>query len=79
MGAGILPVAVYKGTLFLLLGKERNDLWSDFGGSAVNKEEIFKTAIREAMLDGIIENSYDAAYAMMLEEGKKLGLHPHTA
>lgn len=47
MGAGILPVAVYKGTLFLLLGKERNDLWSDFGGSAVNKEEIFKTAIRE--------------------------------
>jgi len=40
---------------------------------------LIKTAIREAMLDGIIENSYDAAYAMMLEEGKKLGLHPHTA
>ena len=40
---------------------------------------LIKTAIREAMLDGIIENSYDAAYAMMLEEGKKLGLHPHSA
>ena len=40
---------------------------------------LIKTSIREAMLDGIIENSYDAAYAMMLEEGKKLGLHPHTA
>ena len=40
---------------------------------------LIKTAIREAMLDGIIENTYDAAYAMMLEEGKKLGLHPHTA
>ena len=47
MGAGILPVALYRGTLFLLLGKERNDLWSDFGGSATNKEDIFKTAIRE--------------------------------
>ena len=40
---------------------------------------LIKTSIREAMLDGIIENTYDAAYAMMLEEGKKLGLHPHTA
>ena len=40
---------------------------------------LIKTSIREAMLDGIIENSYEAAYAMMLAEGKKLGLHPHTA
>jgi len=40
---------------------------------------LIKTSIREAILDGIIENSYDAAYAMMLEEGKKLGLHPHTS
>jgi putative nucleotidyltransferase with HDIG domain len=40
---------------------------------------LIKTSIREAMLDGIIENSYDAAYAMMLAEGKKLGLHPHTS
>jgi putative nucleotidyltransferase with HDIG domain len=34
---------------------------------------IIKTAIREAILDGVIENSYDASFAMMLEEGKKLG------
>ena len=47
MGAGILPVALYKGSLFLLLGKERTNLWSDFGGSANPKEEIFTTAIRE--------------------------------
>jgi hypothetical protein len=40
---------------------------------------VIKTAIREAMLDGIIENSYDAAFAMMLEEGKKLGLSPRIA
>jgi putative nucleotidyltransferase with HDIG domain len=40
---------------------------------------VIKTAIREAMLDGIIENTYDAAYAMMLEEGKKLGLSARNA
>lgn len=35
---------------------------------------IIKTAIREAILDGIIPNEYDSAYQMMLEEGEKLGL-----
>lgn len=35
---------------------------------------IIKTAIREAMLDGDIPNDYDAAFNMMLEEGRKLGL-----
>ena len=48
MGAGILPVALYRGTLFLLLGQERhNSLWSDFGGSSHKGEKPFKTAIRE--------------------------------
>ena len=35
---------------------------------------IIKTAIREAILDGIIENNYDAAYAMMIEQAAALGL-----
>ena len=38
---------------------------------------MIKTAIREAILDGLIENSYDAAFAMMMEQGKKLGLAGH--
>ena len=35
---------------------------------------IIKTAIREAILDGVIPNDYDAAFQMMVTEGAKLGL-----
>jgi poly(A) polymerase len=35
---------------------------------------IIKNAIREAILDGIIENNFEEAQALMLEEGRKLGL-----
>ena len=64
MGAGVLPVALYKGTLFLLLGQERkNNLWSDFGGSAHKGEKPFKTAIREGVeeLNGFLgdENEFE--------------------
>ena len=59
MGAGILPISLYRGTLFVLLGQERhNNLWSDFGGSSHKNEEPFKTAIREGMeeLNGFFGN-----------------------
>ncbi len=37
---------------------------------------IIKTAIREAILDGVIANNYEEAYAFMIKEAMKLGLHP---
>jgi len=61
MGAGILPVALYRGCIYLLLGQERHDLlWSDFGGSTEIKnnrrEYPFITAIREGgeELNGVL-------------------------
>jgi putative nucleotidyltransferase with HDIG domain len=40
---------------------------------------IIKTAIREAILDGLIGNNYDAAYQMMLDEAAKLGFKNRTS
>ena len=61
MGAGILPIALYKGVIYLLLGQERNNnLWSDFGGSSNPNETPFKTAIREGYeeLNGFLGNKH---------------------
>lgn len=45
-----------------------------FGLSPCREVGIIKNAIREAILDGIIENQYDACYQYMLSEAKKIGL-----
>lgn len=35
-----------------------------------------KDALKDAMLDGVIPNTYEAAFAFMLEKGRELGLNP---
>jgi hypothetical protein len=39
---------------------------------------IIKDAIRNAILDGIIPNNYEAAYNYMLEQGAALNLKPKS-
>lgn len=47
-----------------------------FGLQPSREVGIIKTAVREAILDGVVENNFEAAYAYMLEHGKALGLAP---
>ena len=48
MGGGIVPIAKYNNTIYLLFGKEvHGKQWSDFGGGKEGDETRFQTAIRE--------------------------------
>ena len=37
---------------------------------------ILKNLIKDAILDGHIENNYDAAYDFMIERAKEMGIQP---
>ncbi|MBE9464560.1 CCA tRNA nucleotidyltransferase [Dyadobacter subterraneus] len=45
-----------------------------FGLKPSREVGVMKEIIREAILEGIIPNEYEQAYAFMVEEGKKMGL-----
>jgi len=47
-----------------------------FGLSPSKPVGIIKDSLKDAMLDGVIPNTYEAAFEFMLEKGKELGLTP---
>lgn len=49
-------------------------IMNTFGIAPSREVGIIKNAIREAILEGDIENNFDSAFAFMLEQGKALGL-----
>lgn len=53
-----------------------NDIMEIFGLSAGKEVGLIKNAIREAILEGEITNTYDNALAFMLEKAKEFGLQP---
>lgn len=59
MGAGFLPISVYKNKIYFLFGRENenNDYgWCDFGGSSKHNESSIETASREGAeeLNGLL-------------------------
>ena len=60
VGAGLLPAAVHKGTIYLLFGRENelNDTpgWADFGGGSKKNETPLDVATREGSeeLNGLL-------------------------
>jgi poly(A) polymerase len=47
-----------------------------FGMKPSREVGVIKEIVREAILEGIVPNEYEPAYALMIEEGKKMGLTP---
>ena len=47
-----------------------------FGLTPGKKVGVIKDAIREAILDGIIANDYNAAYEFMLQKASEIKLQP---
>ena len=50
-----------------------------FGLKPCKEVGLLKTAIKDAILDGVIPNEFEAAYAFMLDQAKKIGLKPIDA
>lgn len=61
--AGILPYAVYNGTIYFLLGRDADNKWSDFGGRVEPKDrgDYQLTASRE-FFEETLGSVYDYDY-----------------
>ena len=53
-----------------------NEIMEVFGLTPCKEVGSLKSAIKDAILDGVIPNEHDAAFAFMLERAKKMGLKP---
>jgi poly(A) polymerase len=51
-------------------------IMATFGISPSKAVGVIKTAVREAILDGEVENAFEPAFAFMLAQGARLGLKP---
>ena len=47
-----------------------------FGLQPCREIGTLKTSIKDAILDGVIPNEYEAAYNFMMEKAAKMGLKP---
>tara|TARA_B100001094_G_C17927810_1_gene669211 strand:+ start:250 stop:771 length:522 start_codon:yes stop_codon:yes gene_type:complete len=65
--AGILPYAIYKSTIYFLLGRDSDNKWSDFGGRVEPKDkgDYEVTASRE-FFEETLGSVYDYDYTKKL-------------
>lgn len=73
--AGILPFYVKNETIYFLLGKDKDNCWSDFGGRVESKDEgrWDLTAVRE-FYEESVGSILDISHTLSLLQNKKICL-----
>ena len=84
VGAGLLPAAVHKGTIYLLFGRENelNDTpgWADFGGGSKPHESPLDVATREGSeeLNGLLGSQSALRKVAVTRKIAELKFHEYT-
>ena len=84
VGAGLLPAAVHKGTIYLLFGRENelNDTpgWADFGGGSKPNETPLDVATREGSeeLNGLLGSQSQLKKVAVRNKIAELLYHTYT-